>query len=172
MHWDKRGTGSNCNSDSGCHLITGNMTKRVLAACPLSRRCHKREIKKDHPKELCPQNYDGSSKGMEAFGAAFKVNGLYQNFKCYTKKFVSDDDASTKSILRWSYRQAQELYKAVWPRTGANNKKKDNGLLHILHKPIVFLADANHRVKTYAGPIFALGCLPKGSSKATSTNSQ
>jgi hypothetical protein len=34
--WDKRGTGSKYNLDSGCHLITGNMTKRVLAACPLS----------------------------------------------------------------------------------------------------------------------------------------
>jgi hypothetical protein len=107
---------------------------------------------------------------MEAQGAAFNVNGLYQNFKCYTKKLVSNDNASTKSVLRWSYRQAEELLKVVWPRTGANNKKKDNRLLHILHKPIGFLADANHRVKTFAGPIFALGRLPKGVSEATRTN--
>jgi hypothetical protein len=29
---DKRGTGSDYNLDSGCHRITGNMTKKVLAA--------------------------------------------------------------------------------------------------------------------------------------------
>jgi hypothetical protein len=73
----------------------------------------------------------------------------------------------------WSYREALEVYQvAAWPRTAANNNKKDNGLLNILHKPIEFLADANHRVKTYAGPIFALGRLPKGLSEDTSTDGE
>jgi hypothetical protein len=88
-----------------------------------------------HAKELCTKDYDGSSKGMEAFGAAFNIiNSLYQNFNA--KKSVSNNNTSTKQVLRWSYRQAQELYQAVWPRSEANNKKKDNGLVHILHKPI------------------------------------
>lgn len=92
-------------------------------------------MKKDHLKELCPKNYDGSFKGIEAHGAAIKVNGLYENCKCYiSRKYVGDDDSLTKSILRWSYQQALELYQAVWPRTAGNNKKKDNQLLHILHK--------------------------------------
>ena len=64
------------------------------------------------------------------------------------------------------------MYQVEWPRTGANNKKKDNGLLSILHKIIEFLADANHRVKTYAGPIFAFARLPKGISEATSTDGE
>jgi hypothetical protein len=98
------------------------------------------------------------------------IDGLYQNLKYSNRKYVSNDGASTKSALQWSYQQAQELHKAVWPRSGANNEKKDNGLLDILHKPIEFLADANHLVKTYAGPIFALGHLPKGLSEATSTD--
>jgi hypothetical protein len=88
-------------------------------------------IKKDHPKE-CPHTYDGSSKGMEACGASDNINELYQNLKCYTRKYVSEDNTLTKPILQWSYQQAQELYKAKWPRIEANNKKKDNGLLHIL----------------------------------------
>jgi hypothetical protein len=74
--------------------------------------------------------------------------------------------------LRWSYRQAQELFKVLWPRTKANNKKKDNGLLYILHKPIEFLEDANQRLKTYVGPLFALRRLPEGVSKAISTNAK
>jgi hypothetical protein len=49
--WDKRRTGSKYNSDSGCHLITGNKTKRVLTACLMSRPCGKCKLKKDHPKE-------------------------------------------------------------------------------------------------------------------------
>jgi hypothetical protein len=51
-------------------------------------------------------------------------------------------------------------------------QEKDNGLLHLLHKPIEFLTDANQCVKRYAEPIFALGHLPKGSSKATSTDGE
>jgi hypothetical protein len=79
--WNKRGTGSKYNSGSGCYLITGNKTKRVLAACPMSRRCGKCELKKDHPKELCPKNYNGSSKGMEAHGLSINVNWIYNTKK-------------------------------------------------------------------------------------------
>jgi hypothetical protein len=69
-----------------------------------------------------------------------------------------------RRTMGWSYREALEVYQGPWPRTAANNKrKKDNGLLNILHKPIEFLADANHRVKMYTGPIFDLGHLPKES---------
>jgi hypothetical protein len=125
--WDKRGTGSNYNSDSGCHLITGNMTKRVLAACPMSRRCAKCEHDKEHPKELCSKNYDGSSKGMEAYGASQNVNRLFDNLKCYIKKYVSDDDLSTKSVLRWPFKQAFELYQVEWPRTGARGEQQEEG---------------------------------------------
>jgi hypothetical protein len=116
--WDKRGTGSNYNSDSGYHLITGNKTKRVLTACPISCRCGKCELKKDHPNELCPKNYDGSSKGMEAHGSSINVNWIYNTEKkCYTRKYGGDDDYSTKSVLRWLYREALEVYQVPWPRT-------------------------------------------------------
>jgi hypothetical protein len=71
--WDKWTTESNYNPDSGCHLITGNRIKKVLAACPLSRQCGKREMKLDHPKELCPKNYDESSKGMEAYCVSVNI---------------------------------------------------------------------------------------------------
>jgi hypothetical protein len=53
--WDKRGTGSDYDSDSGCRIITGNKTKRVLTACPISWKCRKCETKKDHTEECCPK---------------------------------------------------------------------------------------------------------------------
>lgn len=51
-------------------------------------------------------------------------------------------------------------------------QKKDSGLVHILHKAIRFLADGNNHVKTYAQPIFTLGRLSKGMSKATSKDGE
>jgi hypothetical protein len=45
---------------------------------------------------------------------------------------------------------------------------KDNRLLNLLHKPIEFDSSTNHRVKTYAGPMFALRRLPKELSAGTS----
>jgi hypothetical protein len=51
-------------------------------------------------------------------------------------------------------------------------QKKDNGLLHILHKKIVFLADPNYQVKIYAGPIFGLGRTQKATSECTTTDAE
>jgi hypothetical protein len=49
---------------------------------------------------------------------------------------------------------------------------KDNGLLNIIHKPIKFYADANHRVKTYVGSIFSLCRMRMGLSKGNSMDGE
>jgi hypothetical protein len=88
----------------------------------MSRPCSKGEST-PHDKQVCSKNYDGGSKGMEAYDAVENVNSLFPN-KCYVKTSVMDDDASTKSMLRWSYKTAKELYDMEWPTTKANNKKR------------------------------------------------
>jgi hypothetical protein len=93
------------------------------------------------------------------------VNSIYKNNRCDVKTYVMDDDASTKSVLRWSYKTDNELYGIEWPTTKASKLKKDNRMLNILHKPIIFLADSNHRVKSYARPLFGLGQTPKATSE-------
>jgi hypothetical protein len=60
---------------------------------------------------------------------------------------------------------AKELCGLDWSTTQVSHEKKGNGLLHILHNVIVFLADVNYQVKTYAGPLFTLGWAPKATFK-------
>jgi hypothetical protein len=103
-------------------------------------------MNKDHPKEKCSKDYNGSSKGMEVCSSCtINVNWVHEK-KCYARKYINDDNSSTKSILRWLLQEALKVYQVPWPRTASNNNNKDNGLLHILHEPIKFLADANHHV--------------------------
>jgi hypothetical protein len=50
--------------------------------------------------------------------------------------------------------------------------KKKTKELNILHKPIVFLVNPNHRVKSYASPLFALSRTPKATSECTTTDAE
>jgi hypothetical protein len=65
------------------------------------------KCKKDHQDEaaVCPRNYDGSLKGMEAAGKAKIVCQLFVNDedKCYISHLVTDDDLSVRKILTHSY---------------------------------------------------------------------
>ena len=125
----------------------------------MSKRCFLCENKINHNNlEDCPYNYDGSSRGMEATGAAVNVNALFSR-GCYIKNYVMDDDSLTKAILKWSFhdqeakaREDGMVYK--WPKDKSGRKKKDTGRLHIRHPLITWLADKNHRVCTCAGPFF------------------
>jgi hypothetical protein len=61
---------------------------------------------------------------MEACGAVENMISIFDNNKCYVKTYVMDDDTSTKSVLKWSFKTAKELYGTEWPTTEVNNKKK------------------------------------------------
>ena len=157
--WDQRKGGRAYNSDSGTHLIIGNASLRAVAVECLSRRCSKCEYKITHPSNVCSKNYAGSSKGMEAEGALRNVQLLYEEKDIIIEQFVMDDDSSTKSILRHSWQMMVDigiLDQLDWPRTKSGAKKKDNGMLPLLHPIIDWLADANHRVRTYARYFFNL----------------
>jgi hypothetical protein len=157
--WDQRKGGRAYNSDSGTHLIVGNESLKTVAVECLSRRCSKCEHNKIHPLFVCPKNYEGSSKGMEAEGALRNVRLLYNEKNVFIETFVMDDDSSTKSILRHSWKLMVDsgiLDSLDWPRTASGAKKKDSGQLPLLHPIIDFLADKNHRVRTYAKYFFLL----------------
>ena len=49
-----------------------------------------------HEPDICPKNYEGSAKGMEATGAARIVSRLFRNeeVKCFVAMLVTDDDSS------------------------------------------------------------------------------
>jgi hypothetical protein len=109
---------------------------------------------------VCPKNYTGSSKGMEASRAAKIVSKLFANVddKCYVANLVTDDDSSVCKVLTHSYREqldALRITDAEWPRYKNGKRHPDNGSLPLLHAIIRFLADKGHRVCGYSRFLFA-----------------
>jgi hypothetical protein len=105
----------------------------------------------EHDANVYPPDYEGSSKGMEATGAATLVRRLFENLenKCYVANLVTDDDSSVRKILTHSYREQLKVLIFIdteWPRYANSKKNPDNGLLPLLHAIIRFLADKGHRV--------------------------
>ena len=101
--WDKRGSGRRYDSLSGCSVMLGNRTKLVIAVEAMSQVCSKCRKGTPHEDSLCPKNYDGSSKGMEAEGAARIARRLFESHKVFIKEYVSDDDSSCRKILTHSF---------------------------------------------------------------------
>ena len=160
--WDKRGSTRAYNSLSGCSVAFGLRSELPIGIEAMSQVCIKCKKGSVHDVDVCPKNYTGSAKGMEAAGAAKIVCRLFLNEKenCYIAHLVTDDDSSVRKILTHSY---QELIDALqwtiddWPRYGKDGKgakKTDNGLLPILHAAIKFLADKGHRNRGYSSVIF------------------
>ena len=160
--WDKRGSGRKYDSLSGCSVALGLRSQLVLELEPMSSICSSCARGVEHQDNLCPKNYDGSAKGMEACGAARIAERLFANeeCKCYIAFLVTDDDASVRKVLTHSFKDmvaAGMMTDAEWPRygtTGKGKKKPDNGLLNILHVLIIFFADKGHRVRGYIRVLF------------------
>jgi hypothetical protein len=158
--WDKRGSTRRYDSLSGCSVAFGLRANLPIGIEPMSSVCIKCSKGIDHEPDVCPRNYEGSAKGMEATGAAIIVKRLFENEdnKCYVARLVTDDDSSVRKILTHSYREqlaASVISDADWPRYANGKKKPDNGLLPLLHSIIRFLADKGHRVRGYSRFLFA-----------------
>ena len=175
--WSHRGTGKSFNSDVGFHLIIGCRTHNIIALLVMSRACIKCDKSNEHDNEFCSRNFKGSSKAMEAYGAAHNVKYLFENYNCYVQTVVMDDDSSSKSVLKTKLADQEKLAKKegkpfVWPKTGKDKKVKvrDTGRLPISHKKICFLSDINHRLKNKGSLEFNLARLKKDKSICTKTD--
>jgi hypothetical protein len=154
--WDQRASGRAYNSDSGASLLVGNLSSKCVGLHCMSRRCSKCEearetkLKKQweyhnvlnkaewlyyswqHETHLCPRNYTGSLKGMEAKGSFKIVTELYTTTNAFVCTYVMDDDSSTKAILRHSLEakvREGRMLREDWPKTEAGEKVKDTGIL-------------------------------------------
>jgi hypothetical protein len=131
--WDKRGSTRRYDSLSGCSVAFGLRSELPIGIEVMSSICIK--CKKGHPHDpdVCPKNYAGSAKGMEAAGAAKIVNRLFLNEEdpCYVLHLVTDNDSSVRKILTHSY---QDLIDSLqwtiddWPRyaNGRRNPTMDS----------------------------------------------
>ena len=156
--WSNRGSGRSYNSDSGHSVMFGNKTKKVVSCFPMSKRCAKCEKNIPHEQDFCSKNYDGSSKGMEAYAGEYHTTNIWNNYNAFIGECVMDDDSSTRAIMRHSHRRRLELGTMLsLPLTAKGNVSKDNGKLPYAHPPIKELCDHNHRCRGYCKLLFKLG---------------
>ena len=158
--WINRKSGKAYSSPFGTHVLIGGRTKKVLGIKEFSKVCRKCELDTIHEEELCPKNYEGSSKGMESTGAVQNVLEIFNNYNAYVHTVVIDDDSATKRLLQQSYKEQQQdaLKKGLiylWPMV-KDKREKDSGMLPLDHPNPAFLADVNHRMRNMASKFFKL----------------
>ena len=116
--------------------------------------------KKEPPKHDCTKNYQGSSKGMEAFAGVNLVTKLWRHkYCCCISQICADDDSSIRAQMKHLIADKIEaglIDKDDWPRgtPTANNrlgpKLRDTGKLPLDVKVIpTWVCDPNHRKKVF-----------------------
>jgi hypothetical protein len=165
--WDKRSSGRNYSSLSGCSVALGCRSQLAWDIEPMSNICIKCVRKIVHDDDVCAKNVNCSAKAMEAVGSARIVEWVCSFGDCFVNEYVGDDNSSTKKVMQHSYADMMWVGKIDrWPRYALKDKKRrgakkpDNGLLPITHPEITWLADKNHRIRQVAKKIFGL-CLKK-----------
>ena len=128
----------------------------------------------EHDTSLCSLNHEGSSKGMEAMGAFKNLMHIFENHSAYVQTLVTDDDSSTKNILKQSYKAQEAEAKEkglmyVWPRKDGI-RIKDTGLLPLGHPNPVFTADVNHRLRGKSRLEYSLAKKSQAKSSCTHTD--
>jgi hypothetical protein len=124
------------------------MAKEYAKFCKVPTAAEICYFAQTHKSRLCPCNYFGLPKGMEAKGAFKIVSRLYNSpAGVFMSTYVMDDNSSMKLILKHSIQariDAGNLLEDDWPLTGAGIRVRDTGLLPINQPEINFLGDKNH----------------------------
>jgi hypothetical protein len=121
--WDKRGFTRRCNSLSGCAVAFGLRTALPLGIEAMSSACTKCARNIDHEPDACSKNCTGSSKGMEAAGAAKIVSRLFADptNECCVDCLATDDDSLVRKSLTHSHKDQLDTLKIPWPRCQGEN---------------------------------------------------
>ena len=146
MGWNKRSSGNRYNSLSDHALAIGCLSNKILNVVVSSKICRQcsvaRESGEELPEHVCPQNYEGSSKAMEADAALVLYKDIYHKSdeKIHLKVVVTDDDLSMRALLKYK----------------CNNPK---GRLPEEMNETDWFADPSHRTKVVAKLIYQLAGL-------------
>lgn len=169
MAWQQKGSGHVYNSASGHAIFVGKETRKAIALDYKSKRCNFcLQFWKTNPvgpveKHQCWQNYVGSSGAMEPQACLDILTRLYDKKNVIISMICCDDDASTRSLLKWSnadFMKNNNTTKVpMVPITKGKNAGKlqprpDKGSLagHIPEPS--FVADPNHRRKILTGELY------------------
>jgi hypothetical protein len=171
MGWQQRSSGQRYNSLSGHALLVGAMTRKPVCFAVKSKRCNfcltwKKKNPEDNvcfmPEHECTKNHLGSLSAMEPAACLDMVVELYTKYNCTVEKIVADDDASTRSMLRWSNADYMVNHKTEEHPTevitrgknkGRLQPRKDRGKLPANVPEPMFVADPNHRRKVLTGEL-------------------
>jgi hypothetical protein len=155
-----------------CLLLIGGRTWKAVAMVLKSKLCSicKAWEKKHEEGPItfhhCRKNYEGASGTMEPQGCLEMVVGLFYNRKRIVVSICIDDDASTRSKLRWSNADymknnsnTNEVPKV--PVTKGNHigelqERPDKGKLSADIPEPAFFADPNHRRKCFTKELYKL----------------
>lgn len=174
MAWQQRSSGHRYNSASGHGLFIGKHTRLPISMEVKSKLCnfcsswHKNKDNEsfDPPIHECWKNHEGSSSSMEPIACLDMTVNLFKKQRVAVSTICADDDASTRSLLRWSnadYKinhNTNEVPKIPVSK-GINKGKKmvarpDKGKLPGYIVEPKFVADPNHRRKGLTGALYQL----------------
>jgi hypothetical protein len=108
MAWQQRASGNRYNSPSGHALFVGGYTRKPIAMIIKSKLCHyctiwkQRNGNEEVPVHDCMKNHEGSSGAMEPIACLDLTVIMFRNKYCKIALICADDDASTRSLLKWS----------------------------------------------------------------------
>ena len=111
MAWQQRNSGNRYASPSGHALLVGALTRKPICFAIKSKLCNfctgyaKRQKHNDDgtiPEHDCTKNHVGSSSSMEPLACLEMVVEMYNKWHCIIEFICADDDASTRSMLRWN----------------------------------------------------------------------
>jgi hypothetical protein len=169
MGWQQRSSGKRYASPSGHAFFIGGLSRKPVAIQVKSKICNYCHAwKKKHPADNaadivipvplhpCTINHVGTSAAMEANAALDMVVDLFDRRHVSIGKICIDDDASTRSMLKWSNAdymknnnttKPPQVPKTVGKNKGELHDRPDNGRLPAHVPEPEFVADPNHRKK-------------------------
>jgi hypothetical protein len=185
MAWQQRSSGNRYASPSGHALFVGGFTRKPISMVIKSKLCNyclsfKRRVANvglEVPLHDCLMNHEGSSGAMEPAACLDMVVDLYRTRFVTVGLICADNDASTRSLLKWSNADYMKNNNTIEPPKCEITKGPNKGKLHPrpdrgrlpgdVPEPM-FVADPNHRKKVLTGELIAM-LTAKKADKATLT---
>jgi hypothetical protein len=174
MAWQQRNSGNRYNSPSGHALLVGGNSRKPIAYMVKSKICTFCKAWEKRVQDVvafpvmphnCRKNHEGSSGSMEAQSCLDMTVALFENKQCCLSVICIDDDASTRSMLKWSNADYMKNNNTTSPPMVPISKGPNKGKLQVrldkgklpAHVPEPnFVADPNHRKKVLTGELIAL----------------
>ena len=175
MGWQQKGSGRKRDSKSGHALTIAMLTRKAVAMETCSKGCGycktwrtRHTVDEEPPKHKCFINHDGTSGSMEPLAVLRMYIKLYNDHQVIVRRFVLDDDASTKSKLKWSNKDYMENTGAtqapkIINKNGNLGPRPNHGAIPAYMPEPSFVADPNHRRKTLSNDLWKLALRGKTS---------